>query len=400
VGGDVQSARSGAPHTMNKNKSPNQNKRQVRQTQGRVSISVPTSSLSRRPVQGRDTRGSRGIYGSLRPRDRGQGPMQSAAVAYTQLQGSSRPVVTSEMSSGDLRIRVRHREYVADVLGSVAYAVTQYAINPGLASTFPWLSQLAACFESYKFRDLCFQYRTQAATASTGKALLSVDWDAADPAPSSKLLQLQERTKADDASWQNFDLPCDRADLAKFGVQRYIRPAALAANLDIKTYDVGNLWVGVQGEANANAIGELWICYDVDLITPNQITPAVPVPGVNNGQKIVSQLDPGPGTPFAGAISTGQSYVSVAPSTLTFLVAGQYLLEMNGTGTVMTIGAATGTATIVALEPLESGVSTVSTMRSWSVTATVGQTFIIASNTESGSAFYTARIAPYLASLA
>ncbi len=259
-------------------------------------------------------------------------PIDFAPVAMSQRQGTQRPVVTSQSNSGDLRVRVRHREYVADIAGSIAYAVTTYALNPGLSASFPWLSQLANLFESYQFNRLVFQYRTQAATSATGKALLSVDWDAADSAPQNKAQQLQERTKMDDAAWKNFDLPCDLADLRKFGVQRFTRSGTLASNLDIKTYDIGQLFVGTQGEANANAIGELWVEYDIELITPQNSQAAVS----GSSAKVTASGSVSKTNLFGNAPVVSSSIgLTASGNTLVFSQTGTYLVDILRAGTTL-----------------------------------------------------------------
>ncbi len=269
--------------------------------------------------------------GNQRPLN-GEQSVDFAPVAMSIRQGTQPPRMSSTTArNGDLRVRVRHREYIADILGSVAYAVTSFSINPGLPATFPWLSQLANLFESYRFNKLVFQYRTQAATAATGKAMLSVDWDAADATPTSKVQQLQERTKMDDASWKNFDLPCDLADLLKFGVQRYTRSAGLSANLDIKTYDVGNLLVGTQGQAGTAAIGELWVEYDLELITPQTsdgLAPGIGVKIVANGA--ISDVNLLGNTP---TVTGTTSLVTATGNVIVFNKTGNYLVDVLRVGT-------------------------------------------------------------------
>jgi len=272
-------------------------------------------------------------------------PVQGAAVAYSVVSGSSKPMMTSSVNRrGDLRIRVRHREYVQDITGAGAttYGVQQLAINPGLTTLFPWLSQLANLFESYLFNKLSFQYRTETATSSTGKVILTADWDAADPAPGSKQAQLQERSKADGAVWQSFDLICDKQDLEKFGIQRYVRQGTLAANLDVKTYDVGILNVGTYGASSSAASGELYVEYDVELITP-QTSPAPLSAKVQAGGTISNAALNGT-TP----VVTGSLPLTIGADSITFNSSGQYLLEVNPTGTLSAItltGSAGATAT-------------------------------------------------------
>lgn len=269
-------------------------------------------------------------------------------MSLSQRQGTQAPRVSSTSNrNGDLRVRVKHREYVSEIAGSVGYAAVPFSINPALVSLFPWLGQMASLFESYQFNKLTFQYRTQCATTVTGKALLSVDWDSADAVPATKVAQLQERTKMDDAAWKNFDLPCDIQDLRKFGTQRFTRSGTLAANLDIKTYDVGNLIIGTQGQAATTAIGELWVEYDVELMTPQSGSAAA----AGTGAKIVGAVAISD-TNILGNIPviTGSAgVVSAVNNTITFIQAGNYLVSVFRTGTVQVPLTVTGTATNVAL---------------------------------------------------
>ena len=60
---------------------------------------------------------------------------------------------------------VTHREYIADITrNSNAFAVDTFNINSGLASTFPWLAQIAGRFESYTFERLDFVFESMVPT--------------------------------------------------------------------------------------------------------------------------------------------------------------------------------------------------------------------------------------------
>ncbi len=322
--------------------------------------------------------------------------IQQAPVAVSQSMGSSRPQISSDNRSGDLRVRVRHREYIQDIAGSVAYAVSQLSINPGLYATFPWLAKMASLFESYKFNQLAFEFKTESATTAKGKVVLSVDWDAADAPPATKQQQLQERTKLDCAAWAVARMNCDQADLWKFGVQRYIRQAAVA-NTDIKTYDVGNLNIGVQGMADTSNVGELYVVYDVELITPNQtsglIDPALEAKIVAAGSVSKTALY-GSAPVQTGSLAVTAS--NTANGTLTFAQTGKFLVQQNVTGTGIgvspTIG---GTASVV--EVVSGGVNATTVgVETLLVNVTAaGQTVITDWSAETTITACTVRIAPY-----
>jgi len=301
----------------------------------------------------------------------------------------------SKGRSGDLRVRIRHREYVLDVVGSgvVSFTVSSFlAINPGLQTLFPWLSNLANNFEAYLFRALSFQYRTDSSSATVGKLMMAVDYDAADPAPSSKQQMLQQRTKCDCALWQMVDMDCDPADLSKLP-QRYVRNGVVAST-DVKTYDVGVLSIAQSSVGATTVIGELFVEYDVELITPTP--PPAPVSLKIAGGGVVSK------TALFGTapVKTGTADISVnsTGTTLTFNQAGQYLLELDKVGTALVATTLTGTATHSALGAFETPAAALESLESFSINVLLaGQTIIFNASGDGTDTGSTARIALYAA---
>lgn len=56
---------------------------------------------------------------------------------------------------------VSHREFIGDITadGGTAFTNASYPINPGLASTFPWLSGVSRGYSQYRFLGLVFKLR-------------------------------------------------------------------------------------------------------------------------------------------------------------------------------------------------------------------------------------------------
>jgi hypothetical protein len=174
-------------------------------------------------------------------------------------------------------------EYIGEVNGSVTFATTQYTVNPGQASVFPWGNKIASLYERYKFRLLEFYFKREVSEFATngqaGKVILSFDYDASDTPPTTKQ-QVEDTVPHQDG------MPCtpiiklsvDCATLAR-NPCKFVRPGAQPANTDIKTYDAGNLYVSTQGNTNASLIGELRVRYVVELTEP-VLEPASTVGGV------------------------------------------------------------------------------------------------------------------------
>lgn len=152
--------------------------------------------------------------------------------------------------------------------------------------------------------------------------------DASDALPVNKQEMLENEFKAKCAIWQNcsFNVPTNEA----LGRLRYIRTSALAANLDIKTYDLGNLLVATNGCADTSSIGELYVEYTIELITPilnlQQIASAT--------SKVVTGVAPS-SVSFMGTTPTLTAGLDVTATvnTLTFNRVGRYLVEYVLTGT-------------------------------------------------------------------
>jgi hypothetical protein len=251
-------------------------------------------------------------------------------------------------------------------------------VNPGLASTFPWLSSIAYNYESYKFNSLSFRFETQKSTATSGTVLLAADYDAADADPANKQAMMQFHGAVRTAPWAGVSMVCDKRDLQKFGVQRYIRSGALASNLDVKTYDVADFLIATQGMADTTAVGELYVEYDVELITPQLGQEAL----FNAwSAKITAGGTVSRAAPFGDAATiSGGLDVSASAATLTFNRVGQYLVSGFLAGTVFTNTnpTITGTATVLTPVPLYANAAATGGSLVWRVQVNnVGETMII-----------------------
>jgi len=226
--------------------------------------------------------------------------------------------------------RIRHREFLTDVQGTVAFATLKYHINPGVQASFPWLSQTAQFYESYRFVNLCFKFESTRSTAADGGVYGSIDFDASDSAPVSKQAMMNTEDAIRANVWQEFNYKSSQANLKKFALERYTRKAILAPNQDIKTYDVGTFFLGTSG-CTANTIGELYVEYDIILSTPQ-------IPGTvstdtnidyqeseisSNNQQFIVENEIMSQEPFY----FGPKVMNVIGNVCTFLKEGYYLVS-------------------------------------------------------------------------
>jgi hypothetical protein len=205
---------------------------------------------------------------------------------------------------------VSHREYVTDInLVETGFDLQfQFGINPGNSSLFPWLSQIAQRYELYKFKSLRFVYEPQCGTSSSGTVFIAVDWDASDPPPESKTQMMSYKNAVRSPLWFASEYNAGSSDLTRLKTN-YILSGAAPEGTDIKTYDIGNLFVAIQSDSGTDqTAGELYVEYTVELITPQIINE--PLSAVHYEQQLTANLATTGSITTVGNLVTKFEYVA------------------------------------------------------------------------------------------
>jgi hypothetical protein len=257
--------------------------------------------------------------------------------------------------SKDGSIRITHREPLGVQLGYVAFTTSQFSVNPGLVSTFPWLSRTAINFEAYRFNKLNVEYVTSVGANVGGSICIAPDYNSSDAVPTTLQQMEQYQDAWRDVVWEDGVCIIRPSGMGVLGPKRYIRAEVLPANLDIKTYDVCTINVGTSGltvDSNATQIGELWVNYDVELSIPNSYIVDALIPSTG-GSSYVNAIGTGIATtnltgPLADNVSSGPMNISSLLNVVTLnnLVIGQTYIatfEIVCVGTYATAITATAT---------------------------------------------------------
>jgi len=175
-------------------------------------------------------------------------------------------------SSGPDAVRVRHREFIGDILSSAnanGFQLQSFPLNPGLYQTFPWLYQLcASTFQQYRINGMVFEFKSTSSEYSTatnlGYFVMATDYDSADAAFSNK--QQMENTQfgvsCKPSQCMLHPIECARIQTAVENM--YIRVGSIPANADLRLYDWGKFYVGTGGVTPTSVVlGELWVSYDI-----------------------------------------------------------------------------------------------------------------------------------------
>lgn len=238
---------------------------------------------------------------------------------------------------------VCHREYLGDILGTAAFNLSSYPINPGMSQTFPWLSTVASSYQEYKFHGLVFEFRSLVTDFVTGGApgaiVMATNYNADAPTYVSK--QQMENSEFAVATKPTVNLMhgVECADNQTILPQRFIRNGSVPVGQDLRLYDMGKFQLATVTNPVQN-LGELWVSYCVELFKP--ILPdSSPVPGVgfHTNRAFVSSANP-LGTVQIFAV--GGLDVTASLSTLTIRSADpgtKYLVTFNWYGTASVFAA-------------------------------------------------------------
>jgi len=266
----------------------------------------------------------------------------AAPSAFGMVRTSSKPV--EKVGINGSRI-VEWTEYVQDIAGSVNFTASTFPVQPGLSTLFAYLSTQALSYQEYRFRKLGFIYETEKPTTAGGKVMMAFLPDAADTLPTSKQDMLENEYKLTAPAWaERVEFMVPEKALSTLGEPKYVRFGALAANLDIKTYDCGQLIIATQGMADTTLVGELYVHYQVELMTPvidSQAFSAAfssSLTGVSPSQTSAFGASP--------TVSGGLS-LTVTGNTITFQRVGKYVVTYvaNGTGLFTAFSPNTSTST-------------------------------------------------------
>lgn len=195
-------------------------------------------------------------------------------VNYNSLLTNSGP--PSFSTNGD-DVIIKHREFIADLTSSTGFVNSNYLINPGNASLFPWLSGLATNFEEYEFLGLIFEFKSTSgsAIASTNNALgtvmMATDYNVENGNFSTKRAMETTEFSTSASTAESFIHPIECAKNKNvLGIQYITASTSVGAVTgDPRFYYQGNLQIATAGQQAASiTIGELWVSYQVKLAKP------------------------------------------------------------------------------------------------------------------------------------
>jgi len=172
---------------------------------------------------------------------------------------------------------IRHREYLGPIISSSVagdFKIQTFPLNPAQATTFPWLSNIAENYETYRPNGILFEFRSTASDAiasstnlALGQLMMCTQYDSTDPAFQNDVELLNyswaQSGKVSDNVMHFVECDSAQSPLSKL----YTRPAGLES--DLRFSDFGKFSIASSGlQGTSVQIGQLWVSYEFILYKP------------------------------------------------------------------------------------------------------------------------------------
>jgi len=177
--------------------------------------------------------------------------------------------------TSDSSMRVGHKEFLGPIYSSTGFTNRVFDLNPGLSTTFPWLSQIAGNFQQYRMLGAMIVFKPSlpdgiASFASLGNLIIACQMNAAAPAFTTQLEMEQVQFGASSKPTIPIAAPVECSPELGSGMRNLlIRTGAVPVGSVKQSYDHCNFQVATVGQGSAGVLmGNLYITYDLQLLNP------------------------------------------------------------------------------------------------------------------------------------
>lgn len=181
---------------------------------------------------------------------------------------------------------IKYREFIQDIQsqgsgGFEPQGGAAFQLNPGLntdsGGCFDWLSNIAACFEEYKWKGLMFHFKSTSAnamssTATTlGEVIMATQYNALNAPFADATAMMQYQFAVDGKPSRDLTHGVEVSRKSMPVDELYVRTGPPPAGADVRLYDIGQTTVAVNGfpsGGGVSVLGQLWVVYSIELMKP------------------------------------------------------------------------------------------------------------------------------------
>lgn len=163
------------------------------------------------------------------------------------------------------RVPVVMEEFILNINGTTDFQIQTLTVNPGYVQTFPYLSGVAKNFQFYRFKKLYFEYRPRSSALTTGIVGLSPEYNPEEQAPSTIVVASNMKGAETDVPYEHIRMHADVGLMFATGPHKSVRNYRGPESL---LYDAMKVNIFGEGHSTTDVIGSLWVCYEVELWSP------------------------------------------------------------------------------------------------------------------------------------
>jgi len=211
----------------------------------------------------------------------GMGAYTREGVSNDLVSGKASPPVSSgvphfqTLPGEDGSLMVSYREYLGDIFGNQEndpFVVNSIPLNPGLETSFPWLSQIASNFKEYEWKQCVFDFRSMITDMTTtngqlGQIVMTTEYnvDAEAFEDKNEMLTTVHAVSGKVIDDITHGVECDPRKLSG-SPGKYIRTKPVLIQEDKKEYDLANFQYAICDSPGTLAnlpLGQLYVSYTV-----------------------------------------------------------------------------------------------------------------------------------------
>jgi len=166
---------------------------------------------------------------------------------------------------------ISRKEYLGDIMGNAGFSYKTYTVQPTDSTTFPWLSQIARNYRTYRFTGLVFYFESMSGgMVSTTPSLGQVGMLSSrigTPLPSNKLSFESNNNVVNTSPDKSlaYGIECDKRELE---TENFLVRVPGVTGVSDDKIDMCKLQVYVNATPTTTFLGELWVTYTVVLDEP------------------------------------------------------------------------------------------------------------------------------------
>jgi hypothetical protein len=183
-----------------------------------------------------------------------------------------------QFSAGKRSVTIRHREFVQDVSGSIAFSLNSFVVNPSNEVLFPWLHSVARNYEQYHFKGLIFEFKSTSADAlnstntALGTVVLATQYNTNDLPFTGKIAMEQYEFAQSTRPSCSIIHPVECAISDSVLSNLYVTNPGAQVPGDARFNNLGTFNLATVGMQASAVIGELWCSYEIEFLKP-RLTP-------------------------------------------------------------------------------------------------------------------------------